>query len=118
MKFKLKIGADQMKQCMFKEKLILTMLEYLLSIFNSQVKLNVYITYAKSIGMMSSLLVLGLYFLFQVFAVFGNIWLSWWAEDRLADKSPKANGTEPESKLDIYLGVYGGLGIAQGKIYR
>lgn len=78
-----------------------------------KVKLNVYITYAKSIGLMSSLLVLALYFLFQVFAVFGNIWLSWWSEDRLADKSPKANGTEPESKLDIYLGVYGSIGIAQ-----
>lgn len=78
---------------------------------SGKVQMSVFLTYAKSAGYIYCIAILVLYFLFQVSSVFGNIWLSWWSEDRLADKL--GNGTAERSKLDIYLGVYGGAGVVQ-----
>ena len=45
------------------------------------------------------------YALFQTFTVGANLWLSVWSEDQEA-------GTDP-SKRNLYLGVYGALGLLQ-----
>ena len=45
------------------------------------------------------------------FKIFTNIWLSDWSNDNPYD----ANGTYDRELADYRLGVYGGLGAAQGR---
>lgn len=47
-------------------------------------------------------------FAFQAFEIGANIWLTRWATDKTANTD--------NSIRDRYLGVYGGFGLAQGKI--
>lgn len=44
-------------------------------------------------------------FFIQAFSVYANVWLAKWSE---------ANATDPATR-DLYLGVYGALGVGQGK---
>ena len=67
---------------------------------------KVYSYYAKSVGFLSSLLAMGFLFSYQGFQVAGNIWLSKWSDDPLASTQ--------DSTRDMYLGVYGALGLGQG----
>lgn len=48
---------------------------------------------------------------FQGFSIGSNIWLSDWSNDNTI----YVNGTQDAGKRDMYLGVYGALGIGQGK---
>lgn len=73
-------------------------------IIQIQVGLGVYIRYFKSIGYLyCTIIVLG-GIANQAFSVYSSMWLSDWSAD-------------PENNIpatrDMYLGVYGGLGIAQ-----
>ena len=67
---------------------------------------RVYSYYAKSVGYSSTLLSMIFLFAFQGFQVAGNIWLSRWSDDPLASTQ--------DSTRDMYLGVYGALGLGQG----
>lgn len=50
---------------------------------------------------------------FQLFSIGANVWLSAWSND---DSS--ADGVPMErSQRDLYLGVYGALGLGQGKSF-
>lgn len=49
---------------------------------------------------------------FQAFSIGSNVWLSAWSNDN----EIVVNGTTDKNKRDMYLGVYGALGIGQGKI--
>lgn len=49
---------------------------------------------------------------FQGFSIGSNIWLSKWSNDN----ETVVNGTVDTGKRDMYLGVYGALGIGQGKL--
>lgn len=45
------------------------------------------------------------------FSIGSNIWLSKWS----SDNNTVVNGTANTAKRDMYLGVYGALGVGQGK---
>lgn len=47
---------------------------------------------------------------FQSFSIGSNVWLSFWS----TDDNVTVNGVTDTSKRDMYLGVYGALGIGQG----
>lgn len=51
--------------------------------------------------------------IFQGFSIGSNSWLSVWSNDNLTD----ANNTFNTAKQDMYLGVYGALGVVQGKFF-
>lgn len=65
-----------------------------------------YLRYVKSIGLLFSAITLVGTAGHQAFSVYSNTWLSEWA-DRPDSGVP--------STRDLYLGVYGALGIAQCK---
>lgn len=71
-----------------------------------QVKLSVFLTYAKAIGIPLSCVSLLLFFTHHLLSLFSNYWLSLWTDD------PVVNGTQPDRLMR--LGVYGGLGLSQG----
>lgn len=77
------------------------------------VKWEVYKHYLKSIGLGLTVLTLILNMVFQGFSIGSNMWLSAWSTD---DKIVVNNVTNT-GKRDLYLGVYGALGIGQGKFY-
>ncbi|XP_076064714.1 multidrug-Resistance like Protein 1 isoform X2 [Oratosquilla oratoria] len=69
-----------------------------------RVKFDVYFYYMRAIGIVASLLTIFFYVASQACTVGSNIWLSEWSE---------ANNTDDPSKRDMFLGVYGALGIGQ-----
>ena len=68
--------------------------------------MEVYSHYLRSIGFWMAFWTLLLYVVYQGFSMYSNIWLSDWSEAE--------NTTQPEIR-DLYLGVYGALGLGQGK---
>ncbi|CAG0920359.1 unnamed protein product [Notodromas monacha] len=73
-----------------------------------KVKLSVYAHYLKSIGIVISSVTIALYVFSQICAVGSNVWLSFWAND-----APPNGTTLDTGKRDMYLGVYGALGLGQ-----
>lgn len=74
-------------------------------------KWDVYKHYLKSIGVTISIATIILNMIFQGFSIGSNLWLSVWSDDQ----EIVVNGTTNTAKRDMYLGVYGALGIGQGK---
>lgn len=72
------------------------------------VKWPVYKHYLRSIGMILSVSTILLNMLFQGFSIGSNVWLSRWSTDKSA-----VNDT---GLRDMYLGVYGALGLGQGTL--
>ena len=75
----------------------------------NRVKTEIYVYYAKSVGMRIALLSVLCYALFQGLTVGANLWLSIWSEDEEA-----ATNT---AKRNLYLGVYGTLGFLQVRVF-
>lgn len=75
------------------------------------VKWEIYKHYLKSIGIFLSVSTIVLNIVFQAFNIASNVWLSVWSED----KNITVNGKTDVDKRDMYLGVYGALGVGQGK---
>ncbi|XP_033117760.1 multidrug resistance-associated protein 1-like isoform X2 [Anneissia japonica] len=73
-----------------------------------KVKWSVYTTYLKSVGWPLSILILIFYLLSNAASIGANLWLSHWSDQ------PVIDGVNDASKRDMYLGVYGALGFAQG----
>ncbi|KAJ8730882.1 hypothetical protein PYW08_002295 [Mythimna loreyi] len=73
------------------------------------VKWGVYKHYLMSVGILSSVITVLMNLILQVFQVGSNYWLSEWANDN----QMIVNGTVDAARRDMYLGVYGGLGIGQ-----
>ncbi|XP_049823779.1 multidrug resistance-associated protein 1 isoform X4 [Aethina tumida] len=69
---------------------------------------QVYKYYLKSIGFFLTAATILLNMVFQGFSIGSNVWLGRWADDK-----DLANGTQNTQKRDMYLGVYGALGIGQ-----
>ncbi|CAG2240979.1 ABCC1 [Mytilus edulis] len=79
------------------------------------VRLGVFGTYARALGVPYTCIILILFALNQATSVFGNIWLSQWTSDTtLTNRSLEPNSTVYRERNDYYLGVYGGTGIAIG----
>uniref|UniRef100_A0AAQ5XKA5 Multidrug resistance-associated protein 1 n=1 Tax=Amphiprion ocellaris TaxID=80972 RepID=A0AAQ5XKA5_AMPOC len=71
-----------------------------------RVKLSVFWSYLKAIGLALSCLSLLLFLAHHLVSMFSNYWLSLWTDD------PVVNGTQPDRLMR--LGVYGALGLSQG----
>jgi ATP-binding cassette, subfamily C (CFTR/MRP), member 1 len=69
------------------------------------VKWSVYSYYAKSVGLVATAVSLAFYVIYQGFSVGSNIWLSAWSDDPRASDEPGVR--------NMYLGVYGALGVMQ-----
>lgn len=67
-----------------------------------------YVRYFKSIGYIFCTVIIMGGITNQAFSVYSSMWLSDWSAD--------SNNSVPHIR-DMYLGVYGGLGIAQGIFY-
>ena len=52
--------------------------------------------------------------IFQSFSIGSNVWLSLWSNDN----TTVVNGTANTYKRDMYLGVYGALGLGQGMFFK
>ena len=55
---------------------------------------------------------------YQLFSVLSNIWLSVWTEDPVISNSTIVDTPYYIDTRNMYLGVYGGLGGLQGKIFE
>ncbi|XP_063974569.1 multidrug resistance-associated protein 1 isoform X1 [Diachasmimorpha longicaudata] len=73
------------------------------------VKLRVYAHYLKSIGWFLSISTIIMNAVFQSFSIGSNIWISKWSDD----DSIVVDGVQDTSKRDMYVGVYGALGLGQ-----
>ncbi|XP_044001771.1 multidrug resistance-associated protein 1 isoform X9 [Aphidius gifuensis] len=75
------------------------------------VKLKVYTHYLKSIGWFLSICTIAMNAVFQGFSIGANIWMTKWSDDKdIVD----INGTVDAGKRDMYVSVYGLLGLGQG----
>lgn len=78
-----------------------------------EVKFAIYLRYFKSMTFLwFFLLVFGMVGM-TIASVGSNVWLAIWSDDPLP-----VNGTYDSDLRDLRLGVYGGLGAAQGKAYN
>ncbi|XP_071542397.1 multidrug resistance-associated protein 1-like isoform X3 [Panulirus ornatus] len=68
-----------------------------------KVHIAVYKYYIEAIGILSTVLTLSFYVVSQACTVGSSVWLSLWAEEESTDAKTR----------DMYLGVYGALGIGQ-----
>ena len=68
--------------------------------------------YIRSLGVVMFFIIFLLYALFNIDAVFVNVWLSCWSNEELV------NGTTPGDVRNRYLAVYGVLVVIQGKLSR
>ncbi|KAI4461008.1 atp-binding cassette sub-family c [Holotrichia oblita] len=73
------------------------------------VKWDVYKHYLKSIGVFLTCSTLLLNLVFQGFSIGSNVWLTIWS----ADNATVVDGVADRAKRDMYLGVYGALGVGQ-----
>ncbi|KAL7286833.1 hypothetical protein TKK_0018975 [Trichogramma kaykai] len=80
------------------------------------VKWKVYSHYLKSIGWFLAISTIIMNAIFQGFSIGSNVWLSVWADDHhyinKTIEGQMMNVTDP-SYRDMYLGVYGALGLGQ-----
>ncbi|XP_039751038.1 multidrug resistance-associated protein 1 isoform X2 [Pararge aegeria] len=73
------------------------------------VKWSVYKHYLTSVGVAASAITILMNLVLQLFQVGSNYWLAKWSNDA----EMMVNGTVDKSRRDLYLGVYGGLGVGQ-----
>ncbi|KAK0156266.1 Canalicular multispecific organic anion transporter 2 [Merluccius polli] len=71
-----------------------------------RVKMQVFIDYAKAVGLVLSVIICLLYGCQNAAAIGANVWLSEWTND--------ANANQTGGEVNMRLGVYASLGIAQG----
>lgn len=71
----------------------------------------VYKHYLKAIGFFLMIATMFLNMVYQGFSIGSNVWLGEWADDTKI----YINGTVNAGRRDMYLGVYGALGVGQGK---
>lgn len=77
-----------------------------------QVKFSMYVQYLRAMGWTYSLVVFLMYFIQNVAFIGSNFWLSDWTND--ADSS-LLNNNSVRMGVDVRVGVFGALGVAQGK---
>jgi hypothetical protein len=78
------------------------------------VKFSVYLQYLRAMGWGYSTMFFLVYFIQNVAFIGQNLWLSDWTNDA----EDYYNKTYPNWKRDTRIGVFGALGVAQGKRRR
>ena len=76
-----------------------------------QVKFSLYLQYLRAMGWGYSVMVFVVYFIQNIAFIGQNLWLSDWTNDAAV----YYNKTYPNWKRDTRVGVFGALGVAQGK---
>uniref|UniRef100_A0A8C6TRJ6 ABC-type glutathione-S-conjugate transporter n=1 Tax=Neogobius melanostomus TaxID=47308 RepID=A0A8C6TRJ6_9GOBI len=71
-----------------------------------QVKVTVYLEYAKAVGLVLSVVICLLYGCQSAAAIGANVWLSDWTNDAATNRT--------QERVNMRVGVYAALGIAQG----
>eukprot|EP00117_Sycon_ciliatum_P046046 scpid33667/ scgid33028/ Multidrug resistance-associated protein 1; ATP-binding cassette sub-family C member 1; Leukotriene C(4) transporter len=76
---------------------------------------KVFISYARSTGYATAVFILVLYMMNNGFSIGTNIWLAEWSAQNTTEVFDNAtNKSKTDVNNSLYLGVYGGLGLAQG----
>ena len=83
-----------------------------------QVKWSVFWSYVRALGKVYALLWWLMFIGYQLFSVLSNIWLSEWTEDPVIANASIVDTPYYEDTRNLYLGVYGGLGGAQGTVMQ
>ncbi|CAG5127097.1 unnamed protein product, partial [Candidula unifasciata] len=78
-----------------------------------KVKTAVFMEYFKAIGLCATFSFFSFFALYQAVSVYSSIWLSDWTSDSLLRNTSLSNTSAYSDRNDLYLGVYGGLGVAQ-----
>uniref|UniRef100_H0VI28 ATP binding cassette subfamily C member 2 n=1 Tax=Cavia porcellus TaxID=10141 RepID=H0VI28_CAVPO len=77
---------------------------------SGKVKFSIYMKYLQAMGWSSIIFIIFFYVMNSVAFIGSNLWLSAWTRDSVI-----YNATDyPPSQRDLRIGVYGGLGVAQG----
>ena len=76
--------------------------------------MTVFVAYCKALGLCNAFIVLFFFLVYQAASLYSNIWLSSWTEDNLLKNDSLYNTSKYTDRRDLYLGVYGGLGLLQG----
>jgi len=74
----------------------------------------VYWIYVKSMGVALSCGMVVFFLLFQVAAIYSNIWLSEWTSDPLIRNTSLSNTSQFADRQNFYLSVYGAINGIQG----
>ncbi|XP_048240018.1 multidrug resistance-associated protein 1-like [Haliotis rufescens] len=78
------------------------------------VKKAVYVSYARALGSVSSVVMILSFILYQAGTIAASIWLSGWTDDPQLTNSSLPIGTpERRERTDFFMGVYGLFGIVQ-----
>ncbi|XP_012944065.1 multidrug resistance-associated protein 1 [Aplysia californica] len=78
-----------------------------------KVKFAVFMDYFRAIGLLATCSFLAFFAGYQAASVYSSIWLSDWTADPVLNNLSLSNTSQYQDKNDMYLGVYGGLGIVQ-----
>jgi len=70
--------------------------------------------YFRAVGLLATCIILLLFLGYQGASIASNIWLSEWTDDPILKDRSQSNSTAYQDKNMLYLGVYGGFGVAQG----
>ena len=84
-----------------------------------KVSWRIYLLYWRNMGYALFSSSFTLFAIYQGFTAFSSVWLSLWADNRLPfteindTRNTNMTEDEQEARRDLYLGVYGALGLAQ-----
>ncbi|KAK6983295.1 Canalicular multispecific organic anion transporter 2 [Biomphalaria glabrata] len=78
------------------------------------VKMKVYIDYIRSVGSYSTIFSFLCYLIYMGSNIFSGIWLSMWTDDTYLANRNLSDTEEYADKTNLYIGLYGGLGVIQG----
>ncbi|XP_059158170.1 multidrug resistance-associated protein 1-like isoform X2 [Physella acuta] len=78
------------------------------------VKMKVYLDYIRSVGSYSTIFSFLCYLVYMGSNIFSGIWLSQWTDDTYLANRSLSNTTEYTDRTNLYIGLYGGLGVIQG----
>ncbi|KAK3576574.1 hypothetical protein CHS0354_011251 [Potamilus streckersoni] len=80
-----------------------------------EVKYTVYFHYFGAMGKLFTVLALFLFIIYNVSLVGANVWLRFWTDDTYLEQHLNTSLTqEYQQRNNMYLGIYGALGVAQG----
>ncbi|KAH9490363.1 Canalicular multispecific organic anion transporter 2 [Bulinus truncatus] len=78
------------------------------------VKMKVYLDYIRSVGSYSTIFSFLCYLVYMGSNIFSGIWLSMWTDDTYLANRSLSDTEEYADKTNLYIGLYGGLGVIQG----
>ena len=75
----------------------------------------VYLQYINAVGVVTFIILTFLYLLFQVSSSGSAVWLSMWTDDKILSNITARGSDEFVNQNNMYLAIYGLLGLSQSK---